>query len=95
MWQVQLELDKPPLPAALAAAALDAIIDTVLAAACVAATPPPPPVPPLPPVLFVLTDSLGVALSISISFVFGASLSASAGWWGMMVATYGNAMTTV
>ena len=61
MWQVQLELDEPPLPAALAAAALDAIIDTVLAAACVAATPPPPTVPPLPPVLCVLTDSLGVA----------------------------------
>jgi len=35
------------------------------------------------------------ALAISVSFIFGASLSASAGWWGMMVATDGNAKTTV
>jgi len=34
------------------------------------------------------------ALAVSISFVFGASLSAAAGWWGMMVATDGNAKTT-
>jgi len=34
------------------------------------------------------------ALCVSISFVFGASLSAGAGWWGMMVATDGNAKTT-
>jgi H(+)-translocating pyrophosphatase len=35
-----------------------------------------------------------VASSIAASFVFGASLSAGAGWWGMMVATDGNAKTT-
>jgi H(+)-translocating pyrophosphatase len=35
-----------------------------------------------------------VATSVSLSFVFGATLSASAGWWGMMVATDGNAKTT-
>ena len=33
--------------------------------------------------LFALTDTTTVALSISLSFVFGASLSAGAGWWGM------------
>ena len=44
--------------------------------------------------LFALTDTTTVALSISLSFVFGASLSAGAGWWGMMVATDGNAKTT-
>merc|ERR1719359_1894104 len=27
------------------------------------------------------------AFSVAIAFIFGASLSASAGWWGMMVAT--------
>jgi len=48
-------------------------------------------------VLFYLTspsDNMTTALAISLSFVFGASLSAGAGWWGMMVATDGNAMTT-
>jgi len=35
------------------------------------------------------------AISTSTSFVFGASLSAFAGYWGMMVATDGNAKTTV
>merc|ERR1719162_632359 len=44
--------------------------------------------------LFALTDTVTVAASISLSFVFGASLSAGAGWWGMMVATDGNAKTT-
>merc|ERR1719162_2728128 len=44
--------------------------------------------------LFYATDSTTVALAISLSFVFGASLSAGAGWWGMMVATDGNAKTT-
>jgi H(+)-translocating pyrophosphatase len=39
-------------------------------------------------------DPMTTALSVSISFIFGASLSASAGWWGMMVATDGNAKTT-
>jgi H(+)-translocating pyrophosphatase len=39
-------------------------------------------------------DAFTTAASISCSFVFGASLSASAGWWGMMVATDGNAKTT-
>jgi H(+)-translocating pyrophosphatase len=34
------------------------------------------------------------ALAVSTSFIFGAGLSASAGWWGMMVATDGNAKTT-
>ena len=33
--------------------------------------------------LFYATDSTTVALAISLSFVFGASLSAGAGWWGM------------
>jgi len=49
-------------------------------------------------VLFYLTtegaDPFTVAASVSTSFVFGASLSATAGWWGMMVATDGNAKTT-
>jgi len=44
--------------------------------------------------LFAVTADTQTALSISLSFVFGASLSASAGWWGMMVATDGNAKTT-
>jgi Na+/H+-translocating membrane pyrophosphatase len=44
--------------------------------------------------LFAATDNAIVALAISTSFVFGASLSAGAGWWGMMVATDGNAKTT-
>merc|ERR1719327_814597 len=44
--------------------------------------------------LFVATADVQTAMSISLSFVFGASLSASAGWWGMMVATDGNAKTT-
>jgi K(+)-stimulated pyrophosphate-energized sodium pump len=44
--------------------------------------------------LFYATDSSTVACAISLSFVFGASLSAGAGWWGMMVATDGNAKTT-
>jgi len=34
------------------------------------------------------------AFSVSLSFMFGATLSGSAGWWGMMVATDGNAKTT-
>ena len=33
--------------------------------------------------LFAVTDDSKVALCISCSFVFGASLSAGAGWWGM------------
>merc|ERR1719424_1621127 len=41
-----------------------------------------------------MTDTTTVAFAISLSFVFGASLSAGAGWWGMMVATDGNAKTT-
>jgi K(+)-stimulated pyrophosphate-energized sodium pump len=45
--------------------------------------------------LFALTDSMKTAYAISLSFTFGATLSASAGWWGMMVATDGNAKTTV
>jgi len=36
-----------------------------------------------------------VATAVALSFVSGAALSASAGWWGMMVATAGNAKTTV
>merc|ERR1719217_1009198 len=44
--------------------------------------------------LFALTESVTIATAVSLSFVFGASLSAAAGWWGMMVATDGNAMTT-
>ena len=44
--------------------------------------------------LFAATADFATAVSISLSFVFGASLSAGAGWWGMMVATDGNAMTT-
>jgi len=45
-------------------------------------------------ILFVATADLATAISISTSFIFGATLSASAGWWGMMVATDGNAKTT-
>ena len=45
-------------------------------------------------ILFVATADVATAVSISLSFVFGATLSASAGWWGMMVATDGNAKTT-
>ena len=47
--------------------------------------------------LFYLTEdenAYTIALSVSLSFVTGATLSASAGWWGMMVATDGNAKTT-
>ncbi|KAL1514635.1 hypothetical protein AB1Y20_003728 [Prymnesium parvum] len=44
--------------------------------------------------LFVTTETAGVAFAVAISFMFGASLSASAGYWGMMVATDGNAKTT-
>jgi H(+)-translocating pyrophosphatase len=44
--------------------------------------------------LFFVTADTATALSISCSFIFGASLSAGAGWWGMMVATDGNAKTT-
>lgn len=44
--------------------------------------------------LFVATETAGVAIAVALSFVFGASLSASAGYWGMMVATDGNAKTT-
>jgi H(+)-translocating pyrophosphatase len=44
--------------------------------------------------LFAVTDTFTTASSIALSFVFGATLSASAGWWGMMVATDGNAKTT-
>jgi H(+)-translocating pyrophosphatase len=39
-------------------------------------------------------DKWTTAFAVSTSFVFGAALSASAGWWGMMVATDGNAKTT-
>ena len=39
-------------------------------------------------------DPLATAIAVSTSFVAGASLSASAGWWGMIVATDGNAKTT-
>jgi len=48
--------------------------------------------------LFLFTpdpDPMTKAMSVSFSFVFGASLSAFAGYWGMMVATDGNAKTTV
>lgn len=45
--------------------------------------------------LFFATDGSTTAVAVSSSFVFGASLSAAAGWWGMMVATDGNAKTTV
>jgi H(+)-translocating pyrophosphatase len=48
-------------------------------------------------VLFLTTSDenpISTAASISLSFVFGATLSGSAGWWGMMVATDGNAKTT-
>ena len=48
--------------------------------------------------LFYITasaDPLTIAASVATSFVGGAFLSASAGWWGMMVATDGNAKTTV
>jgi H(+)-translocating pyrophosphatase len=47
--------------------------------------------------LFYMTtpvDPMTTATAVATSFVFGASLSASAGWWGMMVATDGNAKTT-
>jgi H(+)-translocating pyrophosphatase len=44
--------------------------------------------------LFMATSDVATAMSIALSFVFGASLSGSAGWWGMMVATDGNAKTT-
>jgi len=44
--------------------------------------------------LFYATDALDTAIAVSSAFVFGATLSASAGWWGMMVATDGNAKTT-
>jgi Na+/H+-translocating membrane pyrophosphatase len=47
--------------------------------------------------LFFMTtpiDPATTASAVSISFVSGAALSASAGWWGMMVATDGNAKTT-
>ncbi len=40
------------------------------------------------------SDPFTTATAISLSFVSGAFLSASAGWWGMMVATDGNAKTT-
>jgi len=47
--------------------------------------------------LFAVTsdDGMKTATAISLAFMFGAVLSASAGWWGMMVATDGNAKTTV
>ena len=44
--------------------------------------------------LFYATESSLIATSVSVSFVSGATLSASAGWWGMMVATDGNRKTT-
>jgi H(+)-translocating pyrophosphatase len=44
--------------------------------------------------LFYATESSLIATSISVSFVSGATLSAGAGWWGMMVATDGNRKTT-
>jgi len=40
-------------------------------------------------------DPMLTSTAISVSFVFGAALSASAGWWGMMVATDGNSKTCV
>ena len=40
------------------------------------------------------SDPLTTATAVSTSFVGGAFLSASAGWWGMMVATDGNRKTT-
>jgi H(+)-translocating pyrophosphatase len=46
-------------------------------------------------VLFYVTAGTVPAIAISASFAFGATLSASAGWWGMMVATDGNSKTTV
>jgi H(+)-translocating pyrophosphatase len=39
-------------------------------------------------------DPFTTATAVATSFVGGAFLSASAGWWGMMVATDGNAKTT-
>ena len=45
--------------------------------------------------LFYVTATVPIALAVSCSFVVGAFLSALAGWWGMMVATEGNAKTTV
>lgn len=39
-------------------------------------------------------DPSTTAAAVAISFASGAFLSASAGWWGMMVATDGNAKTT-
>merc|ERR1719174_2544204 len=47
--------------------------------------------------LFLVTtedDPSTTAAAVAISFASGAFLSASAGWWGMMVATDGNAKTT-
>ena len=45
--------------------------------------------------LFLQTADMITATAISTSFIFGATLSASAGWWGMMVATDGNSKKTV
>jgi H(+)-translocating pyrophosphatase len=45
--------------------------------------------------LFYNTSGPTPAIAIAVSFTFGAFLSASAGYWGMMVATDGNAKTTV
>lgn len=39
-------------------------------------------------------DALLTSFAIVLSFMMGAFLSAAAGWWGMMVATDGNAKTT-
>ena len=39
-------------------------------------------------------DPMTTATAVAVSFCSGAFLSASAGWWGMMVATDGNAKTT-
>jgi hypothetical protein len=39
-------------------------------------------------------DPLVTSFAIVLSFMMGAFLSAAAGWWGMMVATDGNAKTT-
>ena len=44
--------------------------------------------------LFYATETSLIATSVSVSFVSGATLSAGAGWWGMMVATDGNRKTT-
>lgn len=40
------------------------------------------------------SDPMTTAAAVAISFISGATLSASAGWWGMIVATDGNAKTT-